>query len=619
MNVRLEFVRMKINVGQRNRYRMTWVAAILGVLFAGTSVLNAAVFEAGDGSSSSNPTLPGEGATRDTTGWDRKFDVAKLDLLMSTARAYFDKGESISAIDTLKKADALSPFNPVVLLALAQCHMARDEMKEAVRYALSVIEVAPRFASAYVMLGYAYLKMDDIQGAVNTYEKFIKNDSTNAKAYSGLALVRAMQGRDEEAEILFKQALEIDEEDGHTHEMLGNLLQRKNAHKEAVEHYRVALQTRTGEWELHNAIATSLYVLKEREEAIHHYQRAIQIRPNFSKPYRNLTLLLMETNQKAEAIAVALTALKLDFGAANAWRNYMGALLNTIELPKDFAMEKPPEDLEEAKIPEWYHGQGLHYLKSTNVTFAAVYLAEALAKDPGNPGYYNDFGALVTTFVSPDLGLPFFMAASMVGSGNQSARVNLDRAMTDINIRNRQQRIMELSQAVKEEAGNTGPNQFELGRLYAEFNMVTNALPHFAEAVKLIPEEVAPRIDYAQALFITGKPDEAIKQINEAMKRDKDNPLIQHRLAWLLINKPDSDSLHFTFARDLLIKANSTTHYLETNFLRNLAKAYNLNNEFSEAVEIGKLALQRADELGNGAMVKVLGEELSEYQKNAKK
>jgi predicted Zn-dependent protease len=174
-------------------------------------------------------------------------------------------------------------------------------------------------------------------------------------------------------------------------------------------------------------------------------------------------------------------------------------------------------------------------------------------------------------------------------------------------------RIMELSEAVKKEPAN-GLFHFELALLLAEFNLVTNAIPHFAESVKLLPNETRPKVDYAQALYITGDPDGAIKQVNEALKLDNENPLIQHRLAWLLLNKPDADSLHFTFARDLLIKANAATNYLELNFLRNLAQAYFRNKEYRDASHIGRMALERAEDIGMVEFANTLRKELSDYE-----
>jgi protein O-mannosyl-transferase len=123
----------------------------------------------------------------------------------------------------------------------------------------------------------------------------------NWTAHDHLGLVRAAQGRLDEAAAHFEATVRIrpDFEGGHVN--LGNLRAGQGRLDDAVRHYREALRLKPSLELAHNNLGVALLRLGRTDEAIAEFTEALRIRPDLVDAHRNLGIALAARGRLAEA------------------------------------------------------------------------------------------------------------------------------------------------------------------------------------------------------------------------------------------------------------------------------------------------------------------------------
>jgi tetratricopeptide (TPR) repeat protein len=584
-----------------------------------------AIFATGeDGAAAPGPAEGASGLTitapRQPSAWDGRFQAAQVGLLVNSAKAHFDKGEFDSAIENLKRADAAAPFNTIIHTLLASAYLGRGDPVGAVQSARAAVGFDEKNLLAREHLAHALLVADRAEEAVQAYTDLARLDPKLGKAHSGLGAAYYRMGRLPDAETAFKKAIELDPRDSYAFEMLGNLATARQAAREAIPYLQKAVELDPANADALNSLGAALAANGNFEAAEKQFREAVRLRPWFAKANRNLGAMLEQQGRFEEALPILLLALDQDFTSSTAWQHLMRAMIGFLDrspevTAKAFAL--PPDEKASAEQKaEFHYQQALAAAQAGTPMLAARHLLAAITWNNGNPQYFNDFGVIAASGATPQLALPFFRAALFLDPNYTPSAANLANASLSIELANRQRAIAELSNAIAKDpqAAAVSANHFRLATLLAEFNLVSNAVPHFAQAVTLEPNNVPYRLDYCQALYILGQEEEALNQCRDLLKRVPDHPGLMNRMGWLLLHKKDSDLLHRYLARDLLTKANEMVRYLEPNYLRNLAKAHAANGEWRQAAEVGEMAYNRALELGDRRLRDQVKSEWTAYQ-----
>jgi lipoprotein NlpI len=100
-------------------------------------------------------------------------DIEKALKLSEDAAARFEKGHSEEAIALASQAAKLDPKNPAPFFVLGRAHLSLRQNEEAAKDFTMLIELSPRFASAYDHRGDAYLKLGKFTQAVGDFDKFL--------------------------------------------------------------------------------------------------------------------------------------------------------------------------------------------------------------------------------------------------------------------------------------------------------------------------------------------------------------------------------------------------------------------------------------------------------------
>jgi tetratricopeptide (TPR) repeat protein len=136
----------------------------------------------------------------------------------------------------------------------------------------------------------------DLAGAIERYERLLRDNSEHADALFYLCMAAYTQGRAADAVRLGQRAVTAGRNDARLHDLLGSALRATGAH----------------------------------EEALACFDRAIALQSDFAIAHGNRGNVLAELSRFDEAIASFDTALKLDPGSADDWCN-RGAALHDLD------------------------------------------------------------------------------------------------------------------------------------------------------------------------------------------------------------------------------------------------------------------------------------------------
>ena len=120
--------------------------------------------------------------------------------------------------------------------------------------------------------------------------------------YLNLGLVKAQQGKIDQATDYYYKALELNPNSVHIHNDLGVALLEQGKVDEAVNHYMTALSLKSDFAETYNNLGVALFKLGELDRAISYYREALRFDPEFGKAHNNLGNALIKKGNLDEAI-----------------------------------------------------------------------------------------------------------------------------------------------------------------------------------------------------------------------------------------------------------------------------------------------------------------------------
>jgi protein O-mannosyl-transferase len=145
-------------------------------------------------------------------------------------------------------------------------------------------------------------------------------------AHNNLGLVRATQGRVEEAMSQYREAIRLNGDNIDARNNLGVALAAQGKIEEAIAQYREAIQRKHDYFRAYNNLGNALGAQGRLEEAMAQYREAIRLADNFADAHNNLGATLARMGRLDEAIPELRRALEIDPHHADASRNLALAL-----------------------------------------------------------------------------------------------------------------------------------------------------------------------------------------------------------------------------------------------------------------------------------------------------
>ncbi|KAJ3370991.1 anaphase-promoting complex subunit cdc27 [Allomyces arbusculus] len=179
---------------------------------------------------------------------------------------------------------------PEAWVALGNYHSHRKQSEKAVDALKHAVEMRPRYAYGWLVLGLEYLQVKKADLANEAFLKVVGLDSHSHKAWSGLGNVARAKGQIHMAEFYFEKAEEVCPLALYA-SYRGLIFEDRNQFADAIQHYKTAVERdpHTAVFRLHLARA-----LIKAEDA-----QTLSNEPNYDEPLKLLDMLQREVPTEA--------------------------------------------------------------------------------------------------------------------------------------------------------------------------------------------------------------------------------------------------------------------------------------------------------------------------------
>jgi len=174
------------------------------------------------------------------------------------------------------------------------------------------LRVSPRSEVAHLGIGWVYFQKDQMDAAIEEFEKVVEINPYHAEAYYNLGSAFAQKGQVDKAVVQYQRALELKPDYADACYNLGNALIQKGQVDEAIVQYQKALGINPNLALAHNNLGVAFIQKRQVDEAIGQYQMALKINPNFADAHSNLGLALIQKGLVNDAVAEFQEAVRLN-------------------------------------------------------------------------------------------------------------------------------------------------------------------------------------------------------------------------------------------------------------------------------------------------------------------
>ncbi len=223
--------------------------------------------------------------------------------------------------------------------------------------------------------GYQAQQSGDLDQAERLYKQVLDAEEDNIHALNLLGMLCVNSLRSDAAVEYIKKALRQVPDNPQSHTNIGLAYKDLGNADEAVFHFRESINLDPNNPDVHNNLGNVLRVIDKPKKAIQSYERALQLNRNFAECWSNLAAALNETGQLKPALKAVNRALELDPRLAQAYNNrgdiylaqaryedalaeyrratelspkYVAALINMAKVQRD--MDAPDEALQTLKL-----------------------------------------------------------------------------------------------------------------------------------------------------------------------------------------------------------------------------------------------------------------------------
>jgi len=258
--------------------------------------------------------------------WRRRLTAnpADVEARLGLARHYRKLGYGELAVEHLRLAAERFPDNADVALLLAEC-LAEEEMLPEAASGLQAFlgRTETNRADLPAMLGLLRDEQEDYQGGESAHRAALAISPANPRLQNNLGYNLWLQGRREEAVVVFRKAVALDPQFAVARNNLGRVLLESSSlqdRQEAVGHFEAAADRAVA----HNNAAAVLISQGRYEEARKELEQALAVRPDFAPALKNLAMLSGQDGQPLPAPAAAKGRAAGESWWSKVWRAILG-------------------------------------------------------------------------------------------------------------------------------------------------------------------------------------------------------------------------------------------------------------------------------------------------------
>ena len=220
-------------------------------------------------------------------------------------------GQYENAVDYLRRAIALDPYNSQAYGLLARAYGSLDRPADAESTYARAIALKPFDWRGYSNLGVFYYVEGRYEDAVTQFLRVAELNPMNRTGYSNAGAIYFFLERWSEAHEMFERSLEI-EPSSSAYSNLGTLDYYEGRFEQAAQRFAKALESRDQDYLLWGNLADAYYWIPDRrEESLETYRRAVglaegvrQVNPKDPKVLTNLFEYYAVLGERAQAKAM---------------------------------------------------------------------------------------------------------------------------------------------------------------------------------------------------------------------------------------------------------------------------------------------------------------------------
>lgn len=232
---------------------------------------------------------------------------------------------ALAAAEQAVKAD---PNLPEAQLVWGKVSEARGEAETAIAAYERVLELRPEADEAALRIGAIYLGMQKVVDADRVNSAALNRNARSPALLRQRGALRELQGRLEESEAAYRQALDLDPLDSDACYGLGAVLARQGKHREALPYYEHAVKLNPNRAPYWNNWGSSLLELGLNEDAIDKFRGAIGVNEDDFYAWNNLGSALLRVGKTEEGLEALRRAILIEPGYVRAYQRLGYALID---------------------------------------------------------------------------------------------------------------------------------------------------------------------------------------------------------------------------------------------------------------------------------------------------
>jgi tetratricopeptide (TPR) repeat protein len=328
--------------------------------------------------------------------------------------------------------------------------------------------------------------------------------------------------------------------------LLGSVLQEAGDRTESIAQLTEAVRLRPRSAEAQNALGEALNAFGDSKAARGPFEKAVALNPKFAQAHANLGLVLLEAGESQAAAAHLDRAIAL-FGHTRdaAYSHYLRAKVydERNDVPKAAAQLQEAVALQPDFAEAWSDlGDARKTLLDDAGALAAFEHAVALA--PDDAVAQTRLGSAYLDADKAHLAAVHLEAAARLDPKNQSTLYMLQRALREDGQNDKadavKQKLAELLRD-KDRADQNMLAGIQLNNQGADLEKagdLRGALEKYRAALKLLPDHVGIRTNFAIALLRLGQWQQGLAELREAIRREPDSATLKSALADALNQAP---------------------------------------------------------------------------------
>jgi len=245
---------------------------------------------------------------------------------------YAGLGEYQRASVALEEAVARAPDQADIHFLLGQVYLAQNRPERATAILRKAVDLLPTYWEYRHWLGVAHVRADSLRAAARAFQQAVKRAPRETRPHLQLARVYDALGQTGAAQRelqVFRRLLSLQQEverhqrqvaehpqDARLRSRLGWAHVGQGNLDEALEHFRQALELDPQQGLAHYGTGGVLHAQNKLDQAIHAYEQACRLRPDLAEWSNDLGRAYLEAGHHGKAMAAFRQALELKPGLA---------------------------------------------------------------------------------------------------------------------------------------------------------------------------------------------------------------------------------------------------------------------------------------------------------------